>query len=63
MQRLHRSECYGEFAKHYVEIRHLELISAAGLNGRTTILEDLIVACPNRHRADPADWKPVSVCM
>ena len=53
---------YGEFAKYCVEIHHLKPISAAGRNGRTTTLEDLIVACPNCHKAlhqsgDPADWQ------
>jgi len=53
---------YGEFAKHCVEIHHLELVSASGRHGRTTTLEDLIVVCPNCHRAlhqfgDSANWK------
>ena len=53
---------YGEFAKHCVEIHHLELISSAGRRGRTTTLEDVIVACPNCHRAlhqfgNSAEWK------
>jgi 5-methylcytosine-specific restriction endonuclease McrA len=53
---------YGEFAKHCVEIHHLELMSSSGRQGRMTSLEDLIVVCPNCHRAlhqfgNSADWK------
>ncbi len=53
---------YGEFAKHCVEIHHLDPLSAAGQDGRTTNLEDVIVVCPNCHRAlhqssDPANWR------
>jgi 5-methylcytosine-specific restriction endonuclease McrA len=53
---------YGEFATDCVEIHHLSLLSSAGKGGRTTTLEDIIVICPNCHRAlhqfrDPANWK------
>jgi hypothetical protein len=53
---------YGEFASHCVEIHHLEPVSLSGRQGRITSLEDLIVVCPNCHRAlhqfgDSAEWK------
>ena len=53
---------YGEFAKHCVEVHHLELVASSGRRGRMTSLKDLLVVCPNCHRAlhqfgNPADWK------
>jgi hypothetical protein len=53
---------YGEFARNCVEVHHLELLSGAGRDGVTTALDDVLVVCPNCHRAlhqfrDPSDWK------
>jgi 5-methylcytosine-specific restriction protein A len=56
------AETYGEFAKHCVEVHHLELLAGAGREGVTTSMDDVLVVCPNCHRAlhqfrDPGDWK------
>jgi hypothetical protein len=53
---------YGEFARNCVEVHHLELLAGAGSKGVTTSLDDVLVVCPNCHRAlhqfrDPGDWK------
>jgi hypothetical protein len=53
---------YGEFAKDCVEVHHLTLLSSAGKRGRTTTLDDVLVVCPNCHRAlhrfgNPTNWK------
>lgn len=42
---------YGEFAKYCLEVHHLKPIAGAGAHGRTTTLEDVVVVCPNCHRA------------
>lgn len=56
------SETYGEFARDCVEVHHLRLLSSARHNGVNTELDDLLVVCPNCHRAlhqfrDPSDWR------
>ena len=53
---------YGEFAKYCLEVHHLKLLSSAGKRGLTTTVDDVIVVCPNCHRAlhqfrNPSDWK------
>jgi HNH endonuclease len=55
-------ESYGDFAKHCVEIHHLKPVAAASLRGRNTTSDEVIVVCPNCHRAlhqsgNPANWK------
>jgi predicted HNH restriction endonuclease len=55
-------ERYGEFAKHCVEIHHLNPIAAARRLGREAVPDEVIVVCPNCHRAlhqsdHPEDWK------
>lgn len=55
-------EIYGEFAANCVEIHHVNLLSEADDDGTTTSEEDVIVVCPNCHRAlhrykNPGDWK------
>ena len=62
--------CEFRFDKYYhdncyeycVEVHHLHELSKLGKFGRRPTLEDLIVVCPNCHRAlhrsrDPSDWK------
>jgi predicted HNH restriction endonuclease len=56
------AECYGEFAKHCVEIHHLKPVAGAASRGMKSTADDVIVVCPNCHRAlhqsgDPAKWK------
>jgi len=56
------AERYGEFARYCLEVHHLKLISSAEKRGRTTTLDDLLVVCPNCHRAlhqfkNPGNWK------
>jgi len=56
------AKTYGEFAQNCVEIHHLEAIAGASSKGVTTSLSNIIVACPNCHRAlhqykDPKNWK------
>ena len=56
------NETYGEFARDCVEVHHLKPLSAARKSGVNTELADLLVVCPNCHRAlhqfrDPSDWK------
>jgi|SRR5579862_6522891 len=56
------AEKYGAFAKNCVEVHHLNPVSSAGKRGRMTTVDDLIVVCPNCHRAlhqfkTPGDWK------
>jgi hypothetical protein len=53
---------YGEFAKNCVEVHHLALLARAGKRGVRNTLEDVLVVCPNCHRAlhqfrNPGDWK------
>jgi hypothetical protein len=53
---------YGEFAQNCVEVHHIELLAGAGSKGVTTSLDDVLVICPNCHRAlhqfkDPGDLK------
>lgn len=55
-------ETYGEWAKECVEVHHLNALSEARKSGRITSLDEVIVVCPNCHRAihkydDPSDWK------
>jgi hypothetical protein len=56
-------EKYGPFAKNCVEVHHLKpLGSSGGRKRRPTRLSDVIVVCPNCHRAlhmwdDPAAWQ------
>jgi HNH endonuclease len=56
------ANCYGEFAKNCVEIHHLRPLGSSGPGERTTTVDDLIVVCPNCHRAlhqsdDPSNVK------
>jgi hypothetical protein len=56
------TETYGEFARNCVEVHHLEALAGSNRNGVTTSLNDVIVVCPNCHRAlhqfkDPSNWK------
>jgi hypothetical protein len=56
------AEQYGEFARNCVEVHHLNLLSSTGKQGVTTTLDDVIIVCPNCHRAlhqfrNPKDWK------
>ncbi|MBS0167341.1 MAG: HNH endonuclease [Nitrospira sp.] len=56
------NKLYGEFAKECVEVHHLNPISRSASNGSQTSLDEVIVTCPNCHRAlhswiDPANWK------
>jgi len=53
---------YGEFARYCVEVHHIEALAGAGRRGVTNTLDDVLVVCPNCHRAihqfrDPNDWK------
>jgi 5-methylcytosine-specific restriction endonuclease McrA len=53
---------YGPEFADCMEIHHLELISQRNPSGSFTQVDDVIVVCPNCHRAlhkmeDPADWK------
>jgi len=53
---------YGRFAMNCVEVHHIEGLAGAGKLGVTTSLKDVLVVCPNCHRAlhqfkDPKDWK------
>jgi len=56
------AETYGDFAINCVEVHHLESLAEADHDGVKTTLEDVLVVCPNCHRAihqfeDPGDWK------
>lgn len=56
------SKRYGEFARNCVEVHHLNPVSQSASSGSRTSLDDVIVACPNCHRAlhnwiDPSKWK------
>ena len=42
---------YGEFARDCVEVHHLKLVSGPNLKRKRTKIEDVIVVCPNCHRA------------
>ncbi len=53
---------YGEFAKNCVEVHHLKLLALAKKRGVSNTLDDVIVVCPNCHRAlhqfrNPGNWK------
>jgi len=53
---------YGEFAAKCVEVHHTRLLSDADDGGTLTSVNDLIVLCPNCHRAlhrykNPKDWR------
>lgn len=56
------AETYGEYARNCVEVHHLEALAGANRKGVTTALVDVIVVCPNCHRAihqfkDPSGWR------
>jgi hypothetical protein len=42
---------YGDFARRCIEVHHLKAISSAGNGGVRTKLKDVLVVCPNCHRA------------
>jgi HNH endonuclease len=53
---------YGAFAENCVEVHHIEGLARAGRRGVTNSLDDVLVVCPNCHRAihqfrSPNDWK------
>lgn len=53
---------YGDFAKNCVEVHHVEALAGAGRKGITNSLDDVLVVCPNCHRAlhqfqTPNDWE------
>jgi predicted HNH restriction endonuclease len=53
---------YGAFAMNCVEVHHKKGLAGAGKRGVTTTLDDVLVVCPNCHRAlhqykNPNDWK------
>lgn len=53
---------YGQFARDCVEVHHLNPIGAVSGKRRRTTSDDVIVVCPNCHRAlhafgDPSAWK------
>ncbi|MFQ5424622.1 MAG: HNH endonuclease [Phycisphaerae bacterium] len=55
-------ETYGDEYRDCVEVHHLHLLSARGKRGAKTTLDDVIVLCPNCHRAihsfdDPSAWR------
>jgi hypothetical protein len=56
------AEVYGDFAKRCVEVHHLDPLGGRSSTGAATSIDDVIVICPNCHRAihlfdDPADWR------
>jgi 5-methylcytosine-specific restriction endonuclease McrA len=56
------AETYGAFAMNCVEVHHIKGLAGAGKRGVTTTLDDVLVVCPNCHRAlhqykNPNDWK------
>jgi hypothetical protein len=56
------AKIYGDFARNCVEVHHIEALAGAGREGVTTSLDDLLVVCPNCHRAlhqfrDPGNWR------
>lgn len=56
------AKTYGGFARNCVEVHHIEGLSNAGRRGVKTSLDDVLVLCPNCHRAlhqfkNPNDWK------
>lgn len=53
---------YGKFAENCVEVHHIEGLAGAGRRGVTNSLANVLVVCPNCHRAlhqfrNPNDWK------
>jgi predicted HNH restriction endonuclease len=55
---------YGDFAKYCVEVHHLNPLASSRARGRTSTSDDVIVLCPNCHRAlhkhdDPCDWRAI----
>lgn len=56
------SQQYGEFARNCVDVHHIEALAGAGHKGVTNTVDDVLVVCPNCHRAlhnykNPANWK------
>lgn len=56
------AKTYGAFARNCVEVHHIEGLSKATHRGVETSLADVLVLCPNCHRAlhqfkTPNDWK------
>lgn len=56
------AKTYGDFARNCVEVHHIEGLSRAGRRGVNTSLDDVLVLCPNCHRAlhqfeNRNDWK------
>jgi HNH endonuclease len=54
-------EVYGEFAANCVEVHHTHILSEADGDGTITSVDDVIVLCPNCHRAlhrykNPKNW-------
>ena len=59
---LNFEKTYGHFARDCVEVHHLNPIGARTGKSRRTTSDDVIVVCPNCHRAlhafgDPSAWK------
>ena len=53
---------YGDFAANCVEVHHVHALADTEDSGVFTSLDDVIIACPNCHRAlhrysNPKDWK------
>ena len=53
---------YGKFAENCVEVHHIVALAGVRHNGVTNSLDDVLVVCPNCHRAlhqfrNPSDWK------
>ena len=56
------AEIYGDFAKNCVEVHHVKGLANSGRRGVRTSLDDVLVLCPNCHRAlhqfrNPDDWR------
>jgi predicted HNH restriction endonuclease len=45
------AEVFGEFAANCVEVHHIKLLANARNSGTVTSVDDVIVICPNCHRA------------
>lgn len=45
------AERYGDYARYCVEVHHLKAMAGAGQHGRTVKLDDVVILCPNCHRA------------
>lgn len=53
---------YGKFAEKCVELHHLKPVASASRRGRATSSDEVIVVCPNCHRAlhqlkDSSNWR------